>query len=54
VFSGSIDYYIDMAGIEFHYRSIRRGLIDARDIIYFLSMITAFLLLTHRNLLRRR
>jgi ABC-2 type transport system permease protein len=54
VFSGSIDYYIDMAGIEFHYRSIRRGLIDVRDIIYFLSMITAFLLLTLRNLLRRR
>jgi ABC-2 type transport system permease protein len=52
--SGSLDYYIDMAGIEFHYRSIRRGLIDTRDLIYFLSLITAFLLLTQRNLLRRR
>jgi ABC-2 type transport system permease protein len=54
VFAGSLDYYIDMAGIEFHYRSIRRGLIDSRDLIYFLSLLTAFLLLTLRNLLRRR
>jgi len=54
VFSGSWDYFIDMAGIEFHYRSIRRGLLDSRDLIYFISIISAFLLLTHRNLLRRR
>lgn len=54
VFSGSLDYYIDMAGVEFHYRSIRRGLLDSRDGIYFISVISAFLLLTQRNLLRRR
>ena len=52
--AGSLDYVIDMVGIEFHYRSIRRGLIDGRDLIYFLSLTTAFLLLTQRNLLRRR
>ncbi len=54
LFAGTLDYYIDLIGIEYHYRSIRRGLIDSRDIIYFLSLITAFLLLTQRNLLRRR
>ena len=54
VFAGSLDYYIDMAGIEFHYSSIRRGLIDLRDLIYFGSLIATFLLLTQRNLLRRR
>ena len=54
VFAGSLDYYIDMAGVEFHYRSIRRGLIDSQDLIYFFSLIVAFLLLTLRNLLRRR
>jgi ABC-2 type transport system permease protein len=54
VFTGSLDYYIDLIGIEYHYRSIRRGLIDARDLIYFGSLIAAFLLLTQRNLLRRR
>lgn len=54
VFAGSLDYYIDLMGIEFHYRSIRRGLIDTRDLLYFGSLLTAFLLLTQRNLLRRR
>src|SRR6195952_2729531 len=27
-------YYIEMLGIDFHYRSISRGVIDSRDIIY--------------------
>src|SRR5687768_5488703 len=33
-----VDYYTEMLGIDFHYRSISRGLIDTRDVIYFLSM----------------
>lgn len=53
VFSGGADYYIEMAGIDFHYRSISRGVIDTRDVIYFMSMILLFLLLTNRNLLKR-
>ena len=48
------DYYIEMLGIDFHYRSISRGVIDARDIIYFLSIIAFFLLFTQRNLIKRR
>src|SRR5258706_8566670 len=51
--SGGADYYIEMAGIDFHYRSISRGVIDTRDIIYFLSIIFLFLTITHRNLLKR-
>jgi ABC-2 type transport system permease protein len=51
--SGGADYYIEMIGIDFHYRSISRGLIDTRDIIYFLSMILFFLVITNRNLLKR-
>ena len=47
------DYYVEMAGIDFHYRSISRGLIDIRDIIYFLSVIVFCLAITHRNLLKR-
>ena len=47
------DYYIAMAGIDFHYQSISRGVIDSRDIIYFLSVIFLFLAITHRNLLKR-
>lgn len=47
------DYYTEMLGIDFHYRSISRGLIDTRDIVYFLSVIFLFLLITNRNLLKR-
>jgi len=47
---GTLDYYIEMLGIDFHYRSMSRGVIDSRDIIYFLSVIYFFLLLTVKNL----
>lgn len=47
------DYYVEMLGIDFHYRSISRGLIDTRDMIYFLSVIFLFLTITNRNLLKR-
>lgn len=47
---GKADYYIEMLGIDFHYRSISRGVIDTRDIIYFFSIIFFFLLLAVKNL----
>lgn len=53
VFEGGIDYYIEMLGIDFHYRSISRGVIDTRDIVYFLSLIFLLLAVTNRNLLKR-
>lgn len=37
---------LEQFGIHYHYKSISRGVIDTRDIIYFLSIITLFLLLT--------
>ena len=51
--SNGPDYYTEMVGIDFHYRSISRGLIDTRDIIYFLSVVLLFLSITNRNLLKR-
>jgi ABC-2 type transport system permease protein len=51
--SNGPDYYVAMAGIDFHYQSISRGVIDTRDIIYFLSVIFLFLMITNRNLLKR-
>jgi len=47
------DYYVEMLGIDFHYRSVSRGVIDSRDIIYFGSVIIFFLLFTNRNLAKR-
>jgi ABC-2 type transport system permease protein len=52
-FQGKADYYIEMLGIDFHYRSMSRGLMDSRDVIYFLSIIFLFLLVTVRNLQKR-
>ena len=53
VFSNGADYYIEMFGINFHYQSISRGVIDTRDLVYFLSLILFFLLVTKQNLQRR-
>lgn len=52
VFQGGVDYYIEMLGIDFHYRSISRGVVDTRDIIYFLSIIFLFLFITEKKLQR--
>ena len=52
-FRGGADYYIEMLGIDFHYRSVSRGLIDTRDIIYFLSMISLFFMITYQNIAKR-
>jgi ABC-2 type transport system permease protein len=48
------DYYIEMIGIDFHYQSISRGLIDSRDVVYFLSVTALFLILTQKNLIKRQ
>ncbi len=53
VLQGNADYYIEMLGIDFHYWSISRGVIDTRDIVYFLSLISFFLLLTVQNLYKK-
>ncbi|MBX2888922.1 MAG: ABC transporter permease [Ferruginibacter sp.] len=49
-FSGGIDYFLEMVGIDFHYQSISRGVIDTRDVIYFLSLIVFFLFITEKNI----
>ncbi|MCE3295331.1 MAG: gliding motility protein GldF [Crocinitomicaceae bacterium] len=40
---GDFDYIIKYCGISFHYDSIKRGVIDSSDIIYFLSVISIFI-----------
>lgn len=48
-----ISYYLTSLGLEEHYQSVGRGVLDTRDLIYFLS-ITAFFLLATRTVLRSR
>ncbi len=50
---GNADFYIEMLGIDFHYRSISRGVMDSRDIIYFLSVIFLGLTGTIKNIRNR-
>jgi ABC-2 type transport system permease protein len=52
-FIGSIDYLIEMIGINFHYNSISRGILDTRDFVYFLSVIIGFIALTKLMMARR-
>ena len=53
VFESGTDYYIQMLGIDFHYRSISRGVVDTRDIVYFLTVIILLMAITNRNLVKR-
>jgi len=41
---GSFGQVIKWFGIDHHYASISRGVIDSRDILYYISVITVFLL----------
>ncbi|MFZ4058093.1 MAG: gliding motility-associated ABC transporter permease subunit GldF [Ferruginibacter sp.] len=53
IFQGGADYYLEMIGIDFHYSSMSRGLVDTRDVVYFFSIILLFLLITIKNLHKR-
>jgi ABC-2 type transport system permease protein len=52
-FPAGADYYIDMIGIDIHYRNMSRGVITVRDLVYFISVIFFFLTLTRNNLFKR-
>ncbi|MBW2961081.1 gliding motility-associated ABC transporter permease subunit GldF [Mesonia aestuariivivens] len=49
---GSEIYALEYLGISYHYKSISRGIIDSRDVIYFASFIFLFLYLAKLNLKR--
>ncbi len=49
---GELDYSIQLLGINEHYKSISRGVVDTRDVIYFISITVFFLLLTKMRLER--
>jgi ABC-2 type transport system permease protein len=45
---------LEYMSIEYHFQNISRGVIDTRDIIYYLSLITLSLVLASRSLAARR
>lgn len=48
------DGFIQNLGIEAHYRSIQKGLVDSRDLVYFISLISIFIILTRLSLASRK
>ena len=54
VFWGIWDDFIQKFGMDYHYISISKGLIDTKDIIYFISVIVIFLVLTDFVLKKRK
>ena len=51
---GTFGVVIKNLGIDYHYTSISRGVIDTRDIIYFISVTLIFLLATRVVLASRK
>lgn len=51
---GNLDLFIKSLGINSHYTSMSRGVIDTRDVIYFLSVIFLFIFLAKHSLERRK
>ena len=43
---GSYDSFVQSLGIQLHYDSISRGVVESRDLAYFISLIFIFLSLT--------
>jgi ABC-2 type transport system permease protein len=51
---GKIDLFILSLGIQAHYTSMSRGVIDSRDVLYFAGLIAIFLLMTKTSLESRK
>jgi len=51
---GKVDLFIQQLGMSAHYSSMSRGVIDTRDLIYFLSVIVLFLSMTKLTLSSRK
>ncbi len=50
---GEWSFFLNSLGLSYHYNSLSRGVVDSRNVIYFLSL-TAFFLTTTRLILNSR
>ena len=51
---GSASLFLEQLGIVYHYRAMSKGLLDTRNLIYFLSLISGMLMFTKFILGSRR
>jgi ABC-2 type transport system permease protein len=54
IFVGRTDDLVQQLGMLHHYNSLSRGVIDSRDMVYFLSIIALFVFFTLLSLERRK
>lgn len=53
ILPGAIATIVEYIGTEYHYENLLRGVIDTRDLLYYLSLITMACFLTAHNLSKR-
>ncbi len=54
IFVGRGDDLVQMLGVDYHYTSISKGVIDSRDLLYYFSVTALFLSLTRLSLESRK
>jgi ABC-2 type transport system permease protein len=54
IFIGKNDYFVESLGLSAHFDAMGKGVIDTRDVIYFLSIISGFIVFTRTALASRR
>jgi ABC-2 type transport system permease protein len=54
LFRSGADYIIEQVGMQFHYRSLARGVIDSSDVIYFLSIICIALFISIQRIRNKK
>jgi ABC-2 type transport system permease protein len=52
--TGPVGILLSQFGMSNHYASLSRGVIDTRDLVYFLSLSSFFILLSKFNLEKRK
>lgn len=51
---GKGDFFLEKLGMSYHFEALARGVVELRDVVYFLSLIVAFLLFTYTSLEKRK
>ncbi len=54
VFIGKNDYLVENLGLSAHYNVMGKGVVDSRDVVYFLSVIALFIAFTKTALSSRK
>lgn len=54
MFVGKSDYFVESLGLSAHYDAMGKGVLDSRDVVYFVSVISLFIVFTRTALASRR